>query len=152
MNRRELMSVLGFGAAALAVTEGGAGAAETELDERGRQHIEMLGRCARACNEAAHHCLTQLSQGHGEREHHAKAHELANDCQEFCVLTAQLMARSSPLAKYIHEGCAEACRCCAEECEKASGPSPVMQDCARQCRECERICRAMARESKSSRP
>ena len=82
--------------------------------------------------------------GTGEhREHHAKAHELAMDCQAFCVLAATLMARSSPLARFAHQACAEACGCCAEECEKGQGE--IMKNCATRCRECEQTCRAMAK-------
>jgi hypothetical protein len=70
------------------------------------------------------------------------------DCQAFCGLTASLAARSSPLAKYAHQACAEACRCCAEECEMGQGD--VMKSCAQKCRDCERVCRQMSSSLNSS--
>jgi len=140
-----MIGMMGLGAAAFAAVEGEALAGH-ELDERCREHLATIGKCALICNEAAHHCLTQLCEGHGDREQHAKAHEATNDCQAFCVLTAAMMARSSPMAQYAHQACAEACRCCAEACEKSSGQQKIMQDCAKQCRDCERVCREMARD------
>ncbi len=148
MHRRELLGWMGTGAAGLFV----AGRNEAQAQEHDHEHanhkldehLKILGECIRACNEASHHCLEHLKTGTGEhREHHAKAHELALDCQEFCVLTATLMARSSPLARFAHQACAEACGCCAEECEKGHGD--IMKECATRCRECEQACRTMAK-------
>ncbi len=112
------------------------------------EHVKVIGECAKACNEAAHHCLKKLAEDSTQhREHHAKAHELTMDCQAFCTLTASLAARSSPLAHYAHQACAEACRCCADECEKGQGE--VMKACAQKCRECERICKTMGKAGES---
>jgi hypothetical protein len=148
MERRELLGLLGAGTAGLFLTRG----AEARGDEKAvvdmSEHIKTIGECARACNEAAHHCLGKLSESNNEhREHHARAHELALDCQAFCTLTASLAARSSPLATYAHQACAEACRCCADECEKGHGE--VMKACAQKCRECERVCKAMGKAGES---
>jgi hypothetical protein len=148
MERRELLGLLGAGTAGLFLTRG----AEARADEKAvadmSEHIKTIGECARVCNEAAHHCLEKLSEASSEhREHHARAHELTMDCQAFCTLTASLAARSSPLAQYAHQACAEACRCCADECEKGQGE--VMRACAQKCRECERICRAMGKPGES---
>ncbi len=148
MDRRELLGWMGTGAAGLFVASSNEAQAqehEPEHDHQGHKHAEhlkILGECIRACNEASHHCLEHLKARTGEdREHHAKAHELTIDCQAFCVLAATLMARSSPLASYAHQACAEACRCCADECEKGHGE--IMKDCATRCRECEQACRNM---------
>ena len=70
------------------------------------------------------------------------------DCQAFCVLTATLMARSSPLARHAHEACADACRDCGAECEKEQ--AEIMKECARACRECEETCRRMAKSGEAS--
>jgi hypothetical protein len=147
MDRREVLGWMGKGAAGLFVAGGAAAQAQEHDQHAGHkrdEHMKIMGECIRACNEAAHHCLEQLKQGSGEhREHHAQAHELAMDCQAFCVLAATLMARSSPLASYAHQACAEACRCCADECEKGHGE--IMKDCATRCRECEQMCRGMSK-------
>jgi len=147
MDRRELLAWVGLGATGLfAAGTGesrGADDQEHEHDHAHDEHLKTLGECVKACNEAAHHCLEHLKKDSTDnRAHHAKAHELTMDCQAFCVLAATLMARSSPLSQYAHQACAEACRCCAEECEKGQGE--VMKDCVSKCRACEQMCRRMA--------
>ncbi|HEX8203338.1 MAG TPA: four-helix bundle copper-binding protein [Isosphaeraceae bacterium] len=143
MDRRELLGILGAGVAGLVALDGGNARADDEGDHD--EHIKTIGACAKLCNEAAHHCLQHLSEGHGDLKHHARAHELTMDCQAFCVLTAALMARSSPLAGYAHQACADACHECAAECEKGQGE--IMQQCARACRACEQVCRQMGKSS-----
>ena len=144
MDRRELLGYVGIGAAGL-LAAGPTGAIAGEKDEgQAHEHIKTIGLCALACNEAAHHCLEHLKNDNAEhREHHAKAHELAMDCQAFCTLAAVLTARCSPLACHAHKACAEACRCCAEECEKGHGE--IMENCAKKCRECAEVCRKMGK-------
>ena len=57
-------------------------------------------------------------------------------------LTATLMARSSPYAKYAHRACADACRDCAAACEGQQ--DEIMKECVKACRDCEKVCRQMA--------
>ena len=71
-----------------------------------------------------------------------KAHEAAMDCQAFYALTATLTARSSPMAKYAHGACADACRDCAAACE--GHQDEIMKECVKACRDCEKLCRQMA--------
>ena len=138
MDRRELLGVMGAGAAGL-VAMGGTARADHEHSGQ----TKIMNDCATACNEAAHHCLGELAKGgSGHAAHHAKAHEAAMDCQEFCKLAATLMARTSPMAKYAHEACADACRDCATACEGQS--DPVMTACIKSCLECEKACRHMS--------
>ena len=80
-------------------------------------HAGALGDCARACDEAAHHCLDRSEGGGSHAGHYARAHEALMDCQAFCMLTAALMARSSPAVTYANRVCAEVCRNCAAACE-----------------------------------
>jgi len=141
MDRREILGALGAGAAAFIAMFGSACADHDghEHDE----HIRALGDCAKLCNEAAHHCLEQVKKGGPHAEHHAKSHEAAMDCQGFCTLMAALMARSSPMAAHLHQGCADACRDCAAACEGQE--EEIMKECAKACRECDKMCRQMAR-------
>ena len=141
MDRRELLGVLGAGAAGLVAVGGGTARAAHEGHEHDG-HIKTLGECAKVCNEAAHHCLDQLKKGGPHADHHAKSHEAAMDCQEFCTLAATLTARSSPMAKYAHQACADACRDCAAACEGQT--EDIMKDCVKACRDCEKVCRSMA--------
>jgi hypothetical protein len=149
MDRRELLGVLGAGAAGFAALSRG----ETRADEEhaGHHHdkvhmdcMKACGECAKACNETASHCLEQLHEGTGDRKAHAQVHELTMDCQEFCVLSATLIARDSDLMQYACEACAEACRCCADACDKHPA-SEMVKACAEKCRTCERSCREMVK-------
>jgi hypothetical protein len=141
MDRRELLGVLGAGAAGLVALGGGGARADQEGHEHD-EHIRTIGHCAKVCNQAAHHCLGELKKGGPHADHHAKSHEAAMDCQAFCALTATLMARSSPYAKYAHRACADACRDCAAACEGQE--DEIMKECVKACRECEKVCRHMA--------
>jgi len=150
MDRRELLGVLGAGAVGLAALSRG----ETRADEDKSSHhhhdkvhadcMKACGECAKVCNETASHCLEQLAEGSGDRKVHAKVHELTMDCQDFCILSATLIARDSDLMQYSCEACAEACRCCAEACDKHPA-SEMVKDCAEKCRTCERACREMVK-------
>lgn len=138
MDRRQWLGAFGASAAGLA----SAGVTDAHADHEGHQHdehVNLLGKCAKICNEAAHHCLGMLVKGGPHSQHHAKSHEAAMDCQAFCGLTAMLAARSSPMAKYAHQACADACRDCAAACEGQE--HEIMKQCAAICRECEKVCR-----------
>src|SRR5262245_59744061 len=101
MDRRELLGVLGAGAAGLAaLSHGDVRAADEQHHHRDKIHEDCLkacGECATSCNQTAAHCLEQLAAGSGDRKTHARVHGLAIDCQEFCVLSATLIARDSSL-------------------------------------------------------
>ena len=137
MDRRELLGVLGAGAAGLVALRGGEARADREAPHF--DHIETLGECAKACGEAAQHCLDELRKGGKHAEDHARAHEALMDCHAFCVLAATLMARRSPMAKYAHQGAVAACRTCASACE--GYPGDLMEECVTLCRVCEKMCR-----------
>jgi hypothetical protein len=154
MDRRELLGGLGVaaGLAAFGVANASAADDKTEhhhhLDQVHEDCLKACGECAVTCNMMAHHCLEELCEGRGPAKLHAKAHSLADDCQAFCVLSAQMIARSSDLMIHSCAACAEACRCCAEECEKAKDDATMMR-CAQKCRDCERSCRAMVQSMKA---
>lgn len=139
MDRRKLLGVLGAGG--LAVVSGTTARAADEHEHDG--HLKTIGDCAKLCNEASHHCLEELRKGGPHAEHHAKAHQAAMDCQEFCVLAATLMARSSPMAVYAHRACADACRDCAAACEGQQ--AAIMKKCVAACLACEKACRTMGK-------
>jgi hypothetical protein len=141
MDRRELLGVLGAGAAGLVALRGTTARADDEGHEH-EGHIKTIAECAKVCNEAAHHCVTAVKAGGPHAELHAKSYEAAMDCQAFCTLTAALMARSSPMAKYAHQACAGACRDCAAACD--GHQDEIMKACVKACRECENVCRQMA--------
>ncbi len=96
------------------------------------------------CNETFHYCFEHIKDGHKE---HDKAAQLTIDCQEFCRLSAELMARESPMMGLACLSCADACRLCAEEC--AQHDDPQMMECAEACRACEKSCRMMVDHMKN---
>jgi len=148
MDRRELLGVLGAGAAGLAaLSHREVRAADEEHHHRDKIHEDCLkacGECAKSCNETAAHCLEQLAAGSGDRKTHARVHGLTMDCQEFCVLSATLIARDSTLMMYSCDACADACKTCAEACDQHPA-SEMVKECAEKCRACERTCRVMVK-------
>jgi hypothetical protein len=144
MNRREMMGAMGLGAAALTMSGVAAKAGEGGLDEKCEQDLKVMGECAKLCNEVAHHCLEAICKKEGDPEKHAKVHELAMDCAEFCGMSACLMSRQSPLAKYAHEANALACQDLAEACEQHKG-SDLVKRCGEQARKCAEVCRQAAK-------
>ncbi|MEW4569588.1 hypothetical protein AB1L88_17115 [Tautonia sp. JC769] len=146
MQRRDLLSTVGLGAAA-AMTMGPRSARADEHEGQQHDHgdsVAIMEVCARACNDAARHCLDQLRKGAEKADYHATSVDVTTACQEFCLLSAQLMARHSELQTIAHEANARACDACAEVCEQSD--AQVMKDCAEKCRECAEHCRKMARE------
>jgi hypothetical protein len=141
MKRRELLGVASLGMAGVAL-----GARESRA-QHPHHHDKLHGECHKACeacaticNETFHHCFEKLKDGHAE--HHRTA-ALTIDCQEFCGLATELMARESPLIATVCVACAEACKICAADC--ARHDDPQMKECAEACRRCETICREMAK-------
>ncbi len=148
MERRELLSLLGVGAAGVML--GGTARAADDKDHKDHdhgdmkahhEHMKVMGECAIICNMTSAHCLKEaVKEDCKERELHAKAAAITNDCQTFCVQAVTLMARHSALAPHAHKACADACRDCAAVCDK--GDDEVMKKCAEICRACEKACRA----------
>lgn len=141
MDRRELLGLLGAGATGM-VAMGARPALAADGEHDHDDHVKTIGHCVMVCNQAAHHCLGQLKKGGPHAEYHAASHEATMDCQAFCTLTATLMARSSPMAKYAHRACADACHACAAICE--GHEDEIMKECVKACQDCEKVCRQMA--------
>jgi hypothetical protein len=143
MDRRELLGALGMGAAGLIVPSGREARAQQHPHHHDKLHGECLKACeacATVCNETFHHCFHQVKDGHAD--HHPTA-ILAIDCQEFCGLASEVMARESPLIPLACLACADACKICGAECSKHDDPQ--MKECAAACKACEAACRAMAK-------
>jgi hypothetical protein len=151
MERRELLSLLGVGAAGAMMT-GTLRAADDKVDKDHKDHdhgdmqamhdhLKTMGECAVVCNMTSAHCMKEATKEDAKhRDVHARAAVMTNDCQTFCMQTIALMSRNSPLAPHAHKACADACRDCAEACDK--GSDEIMKKCAELCRACEKACRA----------
>jgi len=149
MNRRELLNALGVGAAGLVAASGAR--AQTEHPHH---HDKVHGDCLKACNDCAvicnetfHYCLEHLKVGHKE---HDRSAQLTIDCQEFCRLSAELIARESVMLGLACSACADACKVCAEECGRHNDAQ--MKECFDACRACEKACRAMVENLKTQKP
>ncbi|MDG3003671.1 four-helix bundle copper-binding protein [Paludisphaera mucosa] len=141
MVRRELLTVMGAGAAGLMMTGSARADDQDEKKKEHHAHMKTMGECAMICDMTSAHCLMELGKDATEnRDLHAKVAAITNDCQTFCVQAVTLMARHSLLAMHAHKACADACRDCAAACDKGQGE--MMKKCAEICRECERACRA----------
>jgi hypothetical protein len=142
MNRREVLGILGAGAAGLTAYAGSRAAADDPHDK----HAEHFIRCAKACAECLqecdscyHHCAGLVIEGHKD---HARTMKLCVDCGEICSAATKLAARLSGLAVILCEACAKAC----DECGAACGKYPDdnhMVKCATACRDCAAACRDM---------
>jgi hypothetical protein len=139
MTRREILGAAGLGVAAFSMS------AARGSTQHPHHHDKLHGECLKACqdcaticNETFHHSFDKVKDGHAN--HHRVA-VLTVDCQEFCRISAALMARESPLIATACRACAEACKLCADECSKHEDPQ--LQECAEACRKCEESCRAM---------
>ncbi len=69
------------------------------------------------------------------------------DCSDVCAATARVVARLTQASPMLVEvqltACAEACRVCADECERFGSMHDYCRACAEACRICESACRAL---------
>ena len=152
-NRREMLGVLGTGAAGVALlanrSEVGAAAIGTadgepvthEMSAMLRECDEACGHCEAACNQAFHHCITQAAAGKTE---HTKLAQVVIDCAAFCALSAAMISRHSSFMIDSCHACGEVCRRCAEACG-SSASDEIMKNCVAACKRCEESCRNMVK-------
>lgn len=143
MDRRQMLGVIGAGAAGLVNATG----RQTQA-QQAQQHDTVHAECLKACTECANVCSETFheSLSHLKNEHHVRLTELTLDCQEFCALSAKLIGRRSPLLRVSCSACAEACKTCAEECLKHDDAQ--VKACATACQACEKSCRTMLEHMK----
>jgi len=146
--RRDLLGVLGTGAAGLALLARNSAAATDDSEENNSKHALMMkdcdeacGHCEAACQRAFHHCITEASSG---KLKHAKMAQTAADCAAFCSLSAELIARHSAFMALSCHACAQACARCAQECESFAN-DPLMKACMAACQKCVETCHNMVR-------
>ena len=102
--------------------------------------IEECFTCAQTCVSCADACLgeemvAQLTQ----------CIRLNNDCADVCMAAGKIASRRTgsdqEVIRRMLDACAEACRLCAEECEKHASMHEHCRICAEACRRCEQACR-----------
>lgn len=96
--------------------------------------IQQLFECAIACEKCMTACL--------EEDATSMAHciELDRDCSEICFLAIKLLQRDSEFGHSFLAVCEEACRACAEECNKHEHDH--CKACAEACIKCADACHA----------
>lgn len=144
---RRQFAAAGLSAIAL-TTMGSAVQAQEKKDHS--EHDDLLMACAKACSDCqracdmcATHCGHLLADG---KKEHAVSLATCQDCADFCVAAAQIVARGGPFASLVCQGCAEACAKCAMQCEKFPADKH-MKMCAEECRRCEKACNDMVKHA-----
>jgi hypothetical protein len=103
--------------------------------------VSELSQCDLTCSVCADACL---SESHVQML--ARCIELNLNCAESCATTARTIARfgfQQPSVTRAHlEACREACRACADECERHQDMEHCRR-CAAMCRSCEQTCTTM---------
>ena len=103
------------------------------------QCIEACFSCAAACTSCADACLAEDMV-----QELVKCIRVDLDCADVCEATGHVMARQTAfepqLARYVLEACIQACRVCAEECERHAQHHEHCRICAEACRRCEQAC------------
>jgi hypothetical protein len=105
--------------------------------------IEECYDCAQACTSCADACLAEDMV-----KDLAQCIRLDLDCADVCNTTGIVGSRrtgsNEGIIKRLIETCTEACRLCAEECERHAGRHEHCRICAEACRRCEKACRQAA--------
>jgi Domain of Unknown Function (DUF326) len=109
--------------------------------------IDACGECAGTCTSCADACLSEEMVSELR-----KCIRLNLDCAEICTATGRVLIRQTEydaaLSKTQVEACAEACRTCAEECERHADVHDHCRLCAQSCRRCEETCNAFLNAAK----
>jgi hypothetical protein len=102
--------------------------------------IEACYDCAQACTVCADACL-----GEEMVKDLVRCIRLDLDCADICQATGRVASRQSAaevgLTLQMIAACQEACRLCAEECERHADRHAHCRICAEACRDCESACR-----------
>jgi hypothetical protein len=102
-----------------------------------RASMDALLQCHRVClSMAMTHCF-EIGGEHARPQHL----RLMLDCAEFCLLTADMLARKSQFHNRICALSAEICDVCAADCAKLGH----MDGCVAICRTTAALCREAAR-------
>ena len=119
----------------------------THPDVRGNVNVALLKAidlcfdCAQACTACADACLAEKDVAEL-----TQCIRLNLDCADLCLAAAAIASRrtgsNERIVKGVIEVCAEACRLCAEECNRHGPKHTHCGLCAEACLECQRACRA----------
>ncbi len=101
--------------------------------------IDQCFTCSQTCTACADACLSE--EGVHELR---KCIRLDLDCADICLVTGRVLTRQTeydaPTSKSILQACANACRSCADECDRHGEMHEHCRICAEACRECAKAC------------
>ena len=104
--------------------------------------IQECFSCSEVCTSCADACLSEEMVPELR-----KCIRLNLDCADVCNATGRVLARQTeydaPTSKAQLQACAEACRTCADECERHADMHEHCAICADACRRCQRACDAL---------
>lgn len=116
---------------------------------RGRAN-EALTRCIERCYDCAQTCTACADACLGEAtvQHMTQCIRTCLDCADVCMTTGILGSRrtgsNAQLVARMLQICEDACRICAQECQRHAHDMPHCQICADACLDCEIACREAA--------
>ena len=119
MRRREILGVAGLGLASAACSPSRRSPSTRTITTSSWRLPQGSEVAPRSATRRFITASDQVKDGHAE--HHATA-ILTIDCQEFCGLASEIMARESPLISIACLAAADACKLCAAECSKHDDP------------------------------
>ena len=107
--------------------------------------IEKIFTCAQVCTSCADACLAE------EMTPELKQCIRTDlDCADICTAAAKVATRrtgsNEAMIRQMLEACENACRLCAEECEKHAEMHEHCRICAQSCRDCESACQAALKD------
>ncbi len=109
-----------------------------------------LIRCIEECFNCAQICISCADACSGEHDPKElrQCIRLDLDCADICVMAGTLASRRTGSNDAVLRDavtlCAEACRACAQECDRHSALHEHCAICAEACRTCEAACRNAA--------
>lgn len=105
-----------------------------------------LVACIDACFDCAQSCTACADADLAEDDVATliRCIRLCLDCGDVCIATGNILSRQTEfepkLARPVVQACAQACRICAEECERHAAHHEHCRVCAETCRHCEQAC------------
>jgi hypothetical protein len=107
---------------------------------------DALAACIEACFDCAQSCTADADANLAEDDVKAMVRciRLCLDCTDVCVATGNVLSRQTEFdaepARSLVQACLDACRICADECERHAPHHEHCRICAEVCRRCEQTC------------
>ncbi len=138
MNRRQILSGVGFLAAAATTAE--QARSQSSAGVANKALVATAGDCVSKGQLCLSHCLDMLATGDKSMGACSKT---ANEMVAVCGAMVSLAAQGAPSLSKLAAVCLDVCRRCEAECRKHVQHSPC-KDCATACAACQVECKKVA--------